>query len=209
VAEFERCLEKGFHGGSVTTGRESDSLASRDLEPVFDVAERCDAPIFVHVPPRRQSEFKMDVVLSREHSLAESIYEAINAGVFDRHPELNLVYHHFGGNIAGMMGHIDLHLDEGRWPGQDDLKSPAAFRTQLCENVSVDTAGFFGYPGPLRSALEEFPAENVLFGSDYPWELRDPGELSGAVETVVASTNHVDARKILGENALNVLCNVD
>jgi len=208
AAEFERCLDNGFHGGAVTTGRGRTLLSDPSLSPVFEVAQRTGAPIFVHVPRRSSSEFRTDLALRREFHLAESIYSVTHAGVFDRYPDLALVYHHYGGNIAGMMGHIHLQLDDGRWPRQDDLKPFSAFVDCLENNVYMDTAGHFGYSSPLRTALNHVPATQLLYGSDFPWEPRTEAELRQFTETVVDATGRADARRILGDNALDVLVNV-
>jgi len=37
-----------------------------------------------------------------------------------------------------------------------------------------DTAGFCGAISSVKSSLVELPAKRIVFGSDYPQEIRDP-----------------------------------
>ena len=204
--EFERCLDAGYHGGGL---HETDvALTDEAMASVLEVADRTGAPLFVHIPHLPNVEYRLNATYGRELAQQESITRAIHEGLFDRYDELTVVWHHLGGNIAAMLGRTHLHTDPGRWPNQGDMKSYGEFKAQLEERVYVDTAGFFGYTAPIRVALEEFPATNVLFGSDFPWEPRSADELARLAEAVVESTNESDAARVLGGNALDLLVNV-
>lgn len=207
AAEFERCLENGFNGGALD--ETEVALTDDEMQPVFDVAVEADAPIFVHVPTLPYIDLRFNATFGRERALQESIAAAVHRGLYDRYPDLNLVWHHLGGNIAAMVGRIHLHTDPGRWPLQENLKSFEEFKTQLEAHVYVDTAGFFGYTGPVRIALEEFPATQLLFGTDYPGEPRSGEELDAFANAVIDAGNREDAAKVLGGNALELLVNVD
>lgn len=206
AAEFERCLETGFNGGGL---HETDvALTDSEMEPVLEVADRTGAPLFVHIPNLPNVEYRLNAVYGREHAQQESITRVIHDGVFDRYDDLTIVWHHLGGNIAAMLGRTHLHADPGRWPNQDTMKSFGEFKAQLEERVYVDTSGFFGYTAPIRLALEEFPATNVLFGTDYPWEPRSGEELGRLADAIVESTSQEAAKRVLGGNALDLLVNV-
>ena len=206
AAEFERCLDAGFHGGALD---ETDvGLTDDEMEPVLEVADRTGAPVFIHVPSLPNVEFRFNAVFGRERELAQSICTVINRGLYDRYPDLKIVWHHLGGNIAAKLGRYHLHADPGRWPNQATMKSYADFKADLESRVYVDTAGFFGYQLPIRAALEEFPSTQVLFGTDYPWEPRDATELGEFVEAVTEIASHGDAGRVLGGNALDVMVNV-
>jgi predicted TIM-barrel fold metal-dependent hydrolase len=212
--EFERALEAGFNGGALETETNGVDLTDGSLEPVFEVAERTGAPILVHPklhqslhPDALSDEWRLNAIFGREAALSESISKVIHQGVFDRHPDLNLVYHHLGGNIASMLGRIHLQLDDGRWPGQDNLKPFDEFAEQLRSRIYLDTSGFFGYKAPLQTALEEFPTSNFLFATDYPFEPRDAAELrefNASVEDVAPAA----ADDILHRNAERLMINL-
>jgi predicted TIM-barrel fold metal-dependent hydrolase len=215
AAEFERALEAGYHGGALETKTEGVELTDDSLEPVFDVAERHGAPILVHPklheslhPEALDDTYLLNAIFGREAALSESICKVIHEGVLDRHPDLDLVYHHLGGNIASMLGRVHLQLDEGRWPGQESVTDYDEFKRQLEARIYVDTSGFFGYERPLRATFEELPVSQVLFGTDYPFEPRDEEELAALEASIGRTLSRRDTRRVLEDNALDLLTNV-
>lgn len=217
AAEFERCLDVGYHGGAVETMSGGIELIDEEFEPVLELADRTGAPLFVH--PKLDDSlgrgafddaYRHNAIYGREFALIDSISKVIHEGVLDRFPGVNFVYHHLGGNIASMLGRARLQLDD-RWPGrptQRDLKLYPEFKHQLQDRIYVDTSGFFGAHAPFRATLEEFPVSRILFGTDAPYEPRTPAELAEMVETVEDFTAESDSARILGENALDVMINV-
>lgn len=214
AAELERSLDNGYHGGAVETKTNGHELTDEALEPVFEVASQTGAPLLVHPklnaslhPEALDDDLLLNATFGREVALCESICKVIHSGLLDQYPDLNLVFHHFGGNIASMLGRIHLQLDEDRWPGQDHVKDFEEFKAQFESRIYIDTSGFFGYDAPLATALDALPASNVLFGTDYPFEPRDEAELSRFVDTVerVAPEN---SDRILDRNARELLVNV-
>lgn len=211
--EFEQALDRGYNGAAVETKTNGVELVDDELEAVFDVAERRGAPILVHPkldeslhPDVLSDTYLLNATFGREAALSESISKVIHEGVLDRYPDLNLVYHHLGGNIASMIGRIHLQLDDGRWPGQERTKDYETFSRQLRERIYLDTSGFFGYRQPVETALEVFSAENLLFGTDHPFEPRSADELASFRDSVhgVAPS---EANTILEENAVDLLVN--
>ena len=205
AAEFERCLDRGFHGGGLD--KTHRSLTDPELEPVLEVADRTGAPILSHSVKLGNVPYRTNAIFGREHAHQESLYEFVHSGLFDRYPNLSIVWHHLGGNVASMLGRIHLQNEPGRWHDQDGMLSFDAFRATLEDRVYVDTSGFYGYTGPVRTALEEFPSSQVLFATDYPWEPRSAADVRGFLDAVVDSCPRRDARRVVGENALDLLVN--
>lgn len=212
AAEFERSLEAGFNGGALETKSRGVELVDAELEPVFEVAETYDAPILVH-PKLNDSlseevlsdEWRLNAIFGREVALAESITKVIHEGVLDRFPDLNLVFHHLGGNLPAMLGRVNLELAEGRGPGGPHLKNSAEFIHQLEDRVYLDTSGFFNHTLPLRAALEKLPATQVLYGTDFPFENRSAEEIGAGPELLSDLTSRTEAERVLGDNALELL----
>ena len=210
--EFERALERGYHGGAVETRTDGVELTDEALEPVFNVAQRYDAPLLVHPkldeslhPAALDDTYLLNAIFGREAALSESISKVIHEGVLDAYPELNLVFHHLGGNIASMLGRVALQLDPGRWPGQEAVVSYDEFKKYLEERIYLDTAGFFGYERPLCAPFEELPASQILFGSDYPFEPRNEAELANLDEAIGRTVSRTDAQRVRSKNALDLL----
>lgn len=217
AAELDRSLDAGYNGGALETKSGGISLVDDANEPIFEVAAQRDAPLLVHPklndtlhPDALSDRYVLNATFGREVGLAGSICEAIHTGLFDRYPDLTLVFHHYGGNIASMLGRVHLQLDEDRWPGrQDHVKPYTEFKAQLDEHVFIDTSGFFGYRDPLRASVNAFPASQILFGTDYPFEGRNERELAKYSETISTSVEAAVADRIYRENALDILVNVD
>lgn len=217
AAELTRCLDAGYHGAGIETESHGVELTSREIEPVLEVANDTGAVLFVH--PKLHDSLHSDVlddkyllnaIIGREAALLESICSVIHEDLFARYPDLKLVYHHLGGNLGSTMGRIALQLDPERWPGRQQYVKPIEeFRADLEDHIYVDTSGFFAYQTPLEAAVEELSAENVLLGTDTPYEPRTAEELSRFIDVVDETLTPEDARKVLFENAMDLLVNVD
>lgn len=219
ATEFERCLDAGYNGGYTWTSVAGQDLTDAVFEPILEVADRTGAPILVHPTPSTlllqdypgehvlEPVYQINHAIGREARMCGSILKVVNAGILDQYPNLNLVYHHHGGNIASMMGRIDLRLTRGQADG-GGLKTFEAFKEQLEERVYIDTSGYFAYSSPLRTALEQFPASNILLATDVPAEPKTPADLAEYVTTVTDVAPRSEARKILGQNALDIMVNV-
>ncbi|MEF8786721.1 MAG: amidohydrolase family protein [Haloarculaceae archaeon] len=214
--EFRRCLDAGFNGGAIETDSDGVGITDPELEPVLEVADRTGAPLLVHptlfeslAPGVYGRELGLNAIWGREVALGESICRAIHEGVLDRYPDLTLVYHHLGGNIASMLGRIELRLREEFWPGLDGAKPYPEFRRQLEDRIYVDTGGYGDDRAAIRRTLDAFPTSNVLFGTDFPYEARTAEGVESIRSAIDDVTSMTDADRVRGGNALEVLVNVD
>lgn len=215
AAEFERALDAGYNGGAVETTSHGIDLVDDELEPVLEVADRTGAPMLVH-PKLHDSlgedvlddAWRLNAIFGREVALARSICKLIHEGIYDRYPDLKLVFHHMGGNLSSILDRVHLQLDKGRWPGLDELKSYDEFEAQFAERVYLDSSGYFGERAPARRTLETLPAENFLFATDFPYETRAAETFQKFVDSYEDICSPPDAAKVLGRNALEILVNV-
>ena len=214
AAELERCIGAGYNGGIIRTKSDGIELHHQEITPVFEAAEDLDAPLMVHPkvheslhPDALDDEWRLNAVFGREIAVAESIFKVVHRGVLDRYTDLDLVFHHLGGNIASMMGRIRGNLGEDQWPGTDRLKPYDEFREQLERRVYVDTAGFYGDHAAFRATLEVFTPSNVVFGTDFPYETRTPADFENIVSTIRDLCTASEARDVLGGNAQSLFVN--
>jgi|GEM_PF-3250392 len=223
ASEFERCLDAGFNGGGLET-MTPDGLAVHDdeLAPILEITDRTGAPRLVH-PKLHDSvnsavlddAWLLNAIMGREIALCASICKVVHTGVFDRYPNLNLVFHHTGGNIASVVGRLHSQLE--KFPPEvwfdgdppEPVKAYPEFKAQLEERVYIDTAGYYGYHDVVRSALSEFPTSQLLFGTDFPFETRTTEDFEAMLRAVAEETSRADAGRIFGRNALDLLVNVD
>ena len=140
--------------------------------------------LFIHAPvnateteARIYDAYDLFRTVGREFSLVTALMRLTLGGVLDRHPKLNIVLSHFGGGVAPLVERIVHYQDKAEWGLSDDpihgktCRYP--FRHYL-GRVYFDTAGFYGNPGALKAALLEIPKKRIVFGTDYPQEIREP-----------------------------------
>lgn len=194
LAEMARCREElGFPGVVITSEPQRQPLDSEALEPFWREACRRDMYVFVHPPLGALTYDMLNVYdlqrsIGREFSLMTATIRLINGGVLDRFPELRLQMAHLGGGIAALMGRIRGYQDRGFYGVEDHpvhgRLPDKPFDEYLRERIFFDTAGVCGEPKAVRAALLEIPATQVVFGTDYPQEIRDPAIIRAFIEGI-------------------------
>jgi predicted TIM-barrel fold metal-dependent hydrolase len=89
------------------------------------------------------------------------------------------------------------------------LKSADEFLDQLGDRIYLDSSGYEGDPNVYRLAIETFSAEQLMLGTDFPYETRTGEEFQNVIAGVEAAAEPADVDGILGRNALDLLVNVD
>lgn len=180
--ELERCsYELGFQGVVITS--ESDGLFLDDpaFEPFWAIAERLGMYVFVHPALRLNDSRQFNAYdtarsVGREFSLVMATIRLINAGVFDRHPNLTIQMAHLSGGISSVIGRIRSYQDKDFWATAGNprhgLKPARDFDYYLRERMVFDTAGFCGAIRAVQMALMELPSSRIVFATDYPQEIR-------------------------------------
>jgi predicted TIM-barrel fold metal-dependent hydrolase len=125
---------------------------------------RLGAPIFVHpaLSPKGydlMQDYMLPVILTREFDLGLAVTRLIAGGVVERYPDLQFVFAHFGGGLAGYKERISRSSYR--------FKLPSSFDDYF-DRLYFDMAGFEGSPGALRCALEAIRPERMVFATDYP-----------------------------------------
>jgi predicted TIM-barrel fold metal-dependent hydrolase len=219
--EFGRCLDNGYNGGAITTKAGEVTLTDSEIEPVLELASSVEAPLLVHpkldesLHPEVLRTHRLNGIFGREVALASSICRVIHEGMLQAYPDLNLVYHHSGGNIACMMDRIRIQLDQGRWPygdtrvydDQEALTYFPEFKKILENRIYIDTAGYANSHITIQAALSEFPPTQIVLGTDAPIETRTSEEVNEMIEAISERTSSSELDKIAGENAFDLLVN--
>jgi hypothetical protein len=181
--ELERSVrELGFKGAMVnghTGGRFLD-------DPAFDVLlerfERLDVPLYLHpteaVPAVREAYydglapgagwFVSAAAWGWHAETGLHVLRMVLGGVFERHPQLQVVIGHMGEMLPFMLARIDDNLPP-RVTGLERLPSE-----YLLANVHITTSGLFTLP-PLMCTLMTFGVERVMFSVDWPYAPNDAG----------------------------------
>jgi 2,3-dihydroxybenzoate decarboxylase len=208
--ELERCVKQlGFHGflvnGFCQVGTE-DQVAYYDADQYRDfwkVAATLKKPFYMHP---RDPQAKREPIYDDQHWLtgptwAFAVETSIHAlrlmgsGLFDRHPELQMILGHFGEGIPFNIWRIDHILRKGR----RGMRAEREIGDYLRSNVHLTTSGNFRTPTLLSSMLE-MGSDRIMFSVDYPFEKHE--DAATWFDAVHISEN--DRQKIGRDNAIKL-----
>jgi aminocarboxymuconate-semialdehyde decarboxylase len=199
--ELHGLIEAGFAGIEIPSSVGGRYLGDPSFEPLWVAAEETQALVFVHPTTRG-----FEAPVFAEHylwNLVGNPFETtiaaahlVMSGTLERHPDLRVVLAHGGGAILSLRGrlrHGQRTVPEaGRWLAQPADVTLGRF---MFDTVTHD-------PLALRALVEAVGRDQVLLGSDHPFDMGDPDPIA----TVRAARLGPDAeRAILHGNAERLL----
>jgi predicted TIM-barrel fold metal-dependent hydrolase len=160
---------------SYGTGADRTFLDSPKAEWLWEYAEANDLVVHVHPPmvalgSEALMAYRLNEAIGRPFDSAVNVARMIGSGVFDRHPNLQVLVVHMGGGLSSILGRLDFnwHLNYNGVPNPPagrpytNLRTPSDyFKT----NILVDSMGFS--PLGLRAAIEMCGIDRVVFGTDF------------------------------------------
>jgi predicted TIM-barrel fold metal-dependent hydrolase len=211
--ELGRCKrEFGFPGVVITSETNDLYLDAPEFEPFWAECAKLDLFVFVHPALKLNQTQQFDGYdtarsVGREFSLVMATIRMINAGVFDRHPNLTIHMSHLGGGLSALLGRIRSYQDKDFWGtlgnARHGMKPKKEFDYYLQNNMVFDTAGFCGAMGAVKGALIEIPASRIVFATDYPQEIRERAAVRDFVKELRALGK--DGEAILSGNVDKLL----
>ena len=166
LRELERAVNQLGLKGVTISSQVNGSVARRQRvhRRFTNLIKKLDVPIFVHpaLAPKGYSlmnDYQLPVILTREFDLGVAVTRLIAGGVIERYPDLQFVFAHFGGGLAGYKERIARSSYR--------FKLPKPFE-EYFDRLYFDMAGFEGSPIALRCALEGIRPERLVFATDYP-----------------------------------------
>jgi aminocarboxymuconate-semialdehyde decarboxylase len=211
ITEFERAVtELGAVGAQIHTNVHGVSLDDPRFEPLFAKAHELDRALWLHpgrssttpdFPAESASRFGIWWSLGWPYETAVTMARLVYAGHMETYPGLKIITHHGGGMIPHFSGRLDaIQTEDQREVFEQVFKRPALDYFRM---FYADTA-FFGAAHGLRSSIEFFGADHVLFGSDMP--LGGPRVIPDTLADLRAvGLSPEDEHKILEGNAQRVL----
>jgi predicted TIM-barrel fold metal-dependent hydrolase len=208
-SELERCKrELSFRGAamhSINSGKEVDDPA---LWPFYEKVQELGMYLFIHPGPAIYSEY-MDYDLGRsvgrEGHLMAVVVRLINGGVLDDFPGMKIVMSHLGGGFALWITRILSYQNKEFWGTaghpRHGKKAKRPFRDYLSE-MYFDTGGLTGDINPVKATLAEVSPKNILFGTDYPLEIREGDTVKNFIQKIRdLPLSEAEVAGILSENA--------
>ena len=204
IVEAKRAIaELGFCGVVINGHTQGQFLDAPGFDELLSAIEELDVPIYLHptYPPRQVAEVYFSGLSGQTgRALATAawgwhaetglhVLRLAAAGVFARHPKLQVVVGHMGENLPFSLMRADTILSRAA-PGTPSVAEV------IREHVHITICGYTTTP-PLLCALQVFGADRIMFSSDYPFG--DPVE--HAKFLAEAPISPADRDKIAHRNA--------
>ncbi|MFZ3584488.1 amidohydrolase family protein [Loktanella sp. DJP18] len=221
VEDARRNIEDlGACGMQIFTNVSGKPLDLPEFAPFFDYMASTGKAIWMH-PARGanfpdyltedQSEYEIWWTFGWPYETSAAMARMVFSGLFDRHPDLQVITHHAGGMIPFFEGRVGAGWDQmGARTTDRDL---AAVRKSLkkphldyFKAFHADTASF-GSERAIAHAIDFFGEDRVMFASDAPFDpeggpmyIRDTIEILDRMDISDATR-----QKVYQDNALKLL----
>ena len=206
VKELARAVtELGFCGAMVNgysnAGTGKLYLDEDRFEPFWAALEELQVPLYLH--PRLPSRAVQEAIYRGHPELvgaawgfapetATHVLRIVYGGVFDRHPQAQLVIGHLGEMLPFFAGRIQRAFEYNPY----SQRTRKRLQDYLSDNIWVTTSGNFNDQA-LITALLTVSADRIMFASDYPYDMST--DAARWIEAAPISEN--DRRKICYGNA--------
>ena len=182
IREADRAIHQlGAKGVQTYNHIDGHPLDEKRFRPFFDAMAKWNRPIWLH-PTRtaatkdyaseEKSRFEMWWCFGWPYDTSVAMARLVFDGLFDRHPDIDIVTHHMGGMIPFFDGRVGPGLDVlGSRTSDEDYSQvlPSLKRPHLdyFKKFYGDTA-MFGATNGVKCGLDFFGASQVLFATDAP-----------------------------------------
>jgi aminocarboxymuconate-semialdehyde decarboxylase len=202
LGELKRVVDDyGFRGVQVGSNIDGKNLGDESLFPFWEAARERDLFVFSHglspLGPERMSEHELKNFVGLPIDTAVSVGSMVFGGVYERLPGLKVCYSHGGGTFPCLVGRWD-HGYVERLSKQADvtIKLPSEYLKDIyADSLTHDPAG-------VRYLVERLGPNQVVLGSDRPFDMGEPDPV-GKVKEAVDDPAVVEA--ILGGTASRLL----
>ena len=219
--ELKRSMEVlGLQGIALITSYARMTIDSDEMMPFFERVSAYEVPLVIHPTLRRPLwggvKYDLSTTVSREYDIAKCVVEILY-GVLPRYPDLKFLISHFGGGMPFLKWRImSSHQPEG-WNLPEGVRGHGLTPRELKEwglwddfhnrfdKLYFDTAGYGGALETMRAAVDWIRRDRLTFGTDYPFEFRDPKETREYIAGIQSlNISEEDKKNILGRNVLRL-----
>lgn len=200
AAELERAAGQGFRGAMIYSNAAGTPLDDAALDVVFETAAATGMPLFIHptfpLSAKAVDAYALIPTVGFLVDTTTAVLRLVLGGIYERHPDLQLILGHAGSLLPQLVGRIDyeaLRLENG----MGVLEAPPSEHLRRLHTDCVCV-----WPPALRSALEFLGPERMMFGTDYPfWDprlTRDTLAATAMPEDVVERITRTNAEALFG-----------
>jgi aminocarboxymuconate-semialdehyde decarboxylase len=170
VRECERIKAIGLCGVEIGSNIDGMELDDERLWPVYEAIEALGLPVLVHpnnvVGSDRMHDFHLQNLVGFPSDSTLAAARLIFAGILDRFPRLKICL----GQAGGFLPYIIGRLDQGFTARAECRRSGCSKPSDYLRRFHYDT--IIHAPRPLAFLIESVGADRVMFGSDFPFDMR-------------------------------------
>ncbi len=188
AAVLEEAIGAGAVGVEIGTSVAGRRLDEPEFEPFWAAAERLQTPVMLHPaynePHRGLDQFYLQNVIGNQLETTTAIERLIASGLLGRHPRLKVVLVHAGGYYPFQAGRLR-HATTVRPELESAPADPWSFRGQVVVDTITHDRDALAY------LVSRMGAENVVLGTDLPFDMAPPqpvNELDQALDAATART---------------------
>jgi predicted TIM-barrel fold metal-dependent hydrolase len=211
VKEAQRAIhDLGACGVQIFTNVNGTPIDRPQYEEFWSAMEKLDKPIWMH-PARtaarpdyadeKKSLYEIWWTFGWSYETASAMARLVFSKIIDRHPDLKIIVHHFGGIVPILEGRIGPGWDQlgARTSDEDYVSLRKSLKKRpldyFKENFYADTA-VFGADAATVCGLAFYPTEKVLFASDCPF---DPEKGTGYIRETLRILDSLNLAKDVQE----------
>ncbi len=202
LKELERCMkELGLAGIQIGSNINNINLDAPEFFPIFEAAQELGAAIFIHpwemMGEESMRKYWLPWLVGMPAETSRAICSLIFGGIFRRLPKLKVCFAHGGGSFPFTIGRIG-HGFEVRPDlcAIDNDIHPKEYLGKFYLDTLVHD------PKALRYIIDQFGADKIVIGSDYPFPLGE--EIPGKILTEAGLDKDI-IEQISCQSALNWL----
>jgi len=198
AAELDRAVKRGHKGVKIGTNVRGENLDDTALDVFWDKVVSLDVPILLHPGDiigreNRMKDYYLHNLISNPLDTTIAAACLMFGGVFDRFPNLKIILAHLGGFTPWIRGRWDHGWEVRGEPKVKGAKSSDEYLSKFYYDTVIHNADC------LEFAVRTIGADQILYGTDAPWDVGDLGparEIPG-----LADLSLEDQEKILSGNA--------
>jgi 6-methylsalicylate decarboxylase len=202
LTEMRRGLDElGMAGVALNTSVLGHALAEPDYEPIFAELNSRSAVLYLHPAGNSACSpliagYQLTWMVGAPVEDTISVMQLITRGIPARYPHIKIINSHLGGALPMLVQRAD---DQYSWEAPQTPERPSL----AARRMWYDTVGH-GHVPALRCAIDSFGADQLVLGTDFPYETGDA--YVRAVDYISdPSLDPDDARAILDQNASALL----
>jgi aminocarboxymuconate-semialdehyde decarboxylase len=182
----------GAVGAQIGTSVAGTPLTEAGLDPFWAAAEAHDVALMLHPaynnPHPGLDGYHLQNAIGNQLETTIAAERLIVTGVLDRHPRLRVLLVHAGGYMPWQAGRLR-HAATVRTELADSPPDPHAYFGQIVvDTITHDAAA-------LRFLMQRVSVDNVVMGTDLPFDMATPQPVAALEEAVDPHT----ARRIMEE----------